>query len=145
MFWVSTKSSFDSFSSPMWKWTGTWRSTFPQLRLVRVIFRYLYAICLCLKSVGQLCYCASICRSLSVYGKYCDIMIISSRHAFAQKAFLMSLFTVFMFGREIVVETCKVFNDAGRLNLPCRRKWQKKLFSLLNFSDLSEYYSKQAL
>lgn len=44
--------SFDSFhSSPTWKWTGTWRSTSPQLHLVRAIFRYLFAACLCLSEL----------------------------------------------------------------------------------------------
>ena len=69
-----------------------------------------------------------ICWLLSVYAKYCDNLYWAS---------LMSLFTVFMFGREIVVEKFKLFDDTGKLNLPSRRI-RKKLFSQVNFSDLSE-------
>ena len=36
---------------------------------------------------------------------------------------------VFIFGREVVIEKFKVFDDTGKLNLPSRRI-QKKSFSV---------------
>lgn len=70
---------------------------------------------------------------------YVDYSVCMASTVTLYWAFLMSVCMVFMFGREIiVVEIFKVFDDTGRLYLPSRWIWKKKLFSQVNLSVLSE-------